>query len=250
MSAAHLLDHPVVSERYFFPRRAPIADPWQVEVEGAVLHGYRNTPHPGAPTLLHFHGNGEVVADWMHDFAPALIAAGVNVVLAEYRGYGGSSGRPAMASMLDDAVAVADACGVAPASLFVYGRSVGSIYAIHVASQRAVGGLIIESGISDVLERLVIRLDARELGVSETELRAAVAGAVNHRAKLAAYAGPVLVMHTRGDDLVPPINARELADWAGDRGKLVLFDRGDHNSIHAYNGDAILALVVEFVGAA
>lgn len=244
----HLLDHPIISERYFFPRRRPLPDPFVVQTPGGALHCHRRAPHPDAPTLLHFHGNGEVVFDWIRDFAPALVAAGLNVCLAEYRGYGGSSGTPALAGMLDDAVLVADALGVDPSTLYVYGRSVGSIYALHVASQRPVAGLVIESGISNVLQRLAVRLEPQELGVTRAQLEAAVADALDHEAKMRAYAGPVLVMHARADHLVPVEHAEALARWAGDRGRLVLFPRGDHNSIHYFNDEAILAEVVAFTG--
>ncbi len=245
---AHLLDHPIISQRYFFPRQQPLADPFIVRAGGAELHCHRSAVHADAPTLLHFHGNGEVVFDWVSDFAPTLNAAGFNVCFAEYRGYGGSSGVPALAGMLDDAVAIADALDVEPGRMFVYGRSVGSIYALHVASQRPVAGLIIESGISNVLQRLAIRLDPDELGVTQAELEAAVAQVLDHEAKMRSYAGPVLVMHAEADHLVPVDHARDLASWAGDRGQLVVFDQGDHNSIHYYNGDAILAQLGRFAG--
>jgi len=244
----HLLDHPIISERYFFPRQQPIANPFVVTTPGGELHCYREAPHADAPTLLHFHGNGEVVDDWLADFSPSLIGAGFNVFFAEYRGYGGSTGRPALAGMLDDAVAIADATGVDPSKLFVYGRSVGSIYALHVASERPVAGLIIESGIADVFQRLAIRMEPAELGVGEGELNEAVAGALDHEAKMRGYAGPVLVLHARGDHLVPVDHATDLSAWAGERGRLVLFDQGDHNSIHYYNGGEILAAVAKFAG--
>ena len=242
---AHLLDHPVVAERYFFPRRAAIADPFTVQVPGAELACYRAAPHAHAATVLPFHGNGEVVSDWVDDVAPALVDAGLNLVLAEYRGYGGSSGAPALATMLDDALAVARATGVDPSRLLVYGRSVGSIYALHVAAQLQTGALVLESGISDVLARLLIRLEPAELGTTAGELRRAATEACDHQAKLAEYRGRVLVLHTRGDDLVPPDNARELAAWAGPEAQLHLYDRGDHNSIWAYNGADILARVTD-----
>lgn len=246
--ARRLLDHSVISERYFFPRREPLAEPFIVSAGGCELHCFRRSPHPGAPTLLHFHGNGEVVADWLGDFAPALLAAGLNVVFAEYRGYGGSTGTPVLGSMLDDAVAIADAINVAPDQLFVYGRSVGSIYALHVAAERQVAGLIIESGIAHVMQRLAIRLEPAELGASQAQLDAAVSALLDHRRKIQTYGGPALILHTLGDHLVPPDHARDLAAWAGARADLVLFDRGDHNSIHYYNGDQIVSRVQRFTG--
>ena len=76
----------------------------------------------------------------------------------------------------------------------------------------------------------------------------AVVDALDHRAKVQACAGPMLVLHAHGDHLVPPDHATDLAGWAGERAKLVMFDRGDHNTIHYYNGDEILTEVCRFTG--
>ncbi|PRQ06464.1 alpha/beta hydrolase [Enhygromyxa salina] len=247
MTPKEILDHPVVAARYFFPRRARLPDPFVVLHNGVALHCYRSATHERGPWLLHFHGNGEVVLDWLPGFTPGLVDAGLNVVLGEYRGYGGSSGSPALASMLDDALAITDALGVDPGALVVYGRSVGSIYALHVAAHRAVAGLVIESGIADVGECLARRLRAEELGVDDAQLRAAVDAVLDHRAKLQAFAGPVLVLHARADVLVRPEHAVQLAKWAGARARLHLFERGNHNTIHAFNADEIIERVAGFV---
>ena len=52
--------------------------------------------HPDAKTVIYFHGNGEVVADYLPSFPEWITRAGCNVLLAEYRGYGMSSGTPAL----------------------------------------------------------------------------------------------------------------------------------------------------------
>jgi hypothetical protein len=237
-----LLDHPIVSERYFFPRPDRSSTPWEVEANGERLACSRLARH-GGPALLHFHGNGEVTADWCDSFVGAFDAEGIDVFLGEYRGYGGSTGRPALAAMLDDALAIADATGVDPRRTVVYGRSVGSLYALHVAANRPVAGLVIESGIADVLERLLMRLDPNELGVDDETFFEAVRRRFDHRAKIEATTCPVLVLHAKGDWGVVPKHAETLAAWAGERAELVLFDRGDHNSIHAYNAEEIHARV-------
>jgi len=247
MTAKEILDHPVISSRYFFPRRTPLQDPFVVSTDGVELHCHKSAPHDGGPWLLHFHGNGEVVADWLSDFTPELIRAGINVVLGEYRGYGKSSGRPALGSMLDDALAITDALGVDPGRLVVYGRSVGSMYALHVAAHRDVAGLVIESGIADVRERLLLRLDAADLGVDDAQLDAAVKALLDHRAKVSSFAGPMLVLHARHDVLVPPEHGVRLAEWGADRATLELFERGDHNTIHLFNAQKIVERVAAFV---
>jgi hypothetical protein len=248
MSDRALLDHPIIGERYFFPRPDRVADAEVISTGGVELRCVRRAADSGAgaPLLLHFHGNGEVVADWADELSGSLAALGIASFLGEYRGYGGSTGTPALGSMLDDAIAIADAAGPA-AHTVVYGRSVGSIYALEVASSRPVAGLILESGIASVGERLDLRLDPSELGTSRGELDAALAAHLDHRAKLERFAGPVLILHALGDHLVGVDHARDLATWAGDRAELRLFERGDHNSIWAYNGAEILELVTDFV---
>lgn len=242
-----ILDHPVISQRYFFPRRDAPPSPWTVEVPGATLVGHRGAPADGVG-LLHFHGNGEVCGDWADGFAPALHAEGLDAWFAEYRGYGASSDVPKLGSMLDDALASCDATGRDPSELVVYGRSVGSIYALHVAANRPVKGLVIESGIADVHERLAMRMHPDELGATEAELRTALAASLDHEAKMRATTCPVLVLHAEADHLVPISHAERLATWAGERAELVRFDRGDHNSIHYFNGDAIVQRVADFAG--
>ena len=97
-----ILDHPILSQRYFFPRRdAPPTIFW-IDCKDARLACAYVAPHSDALTLVHFHGNGEVVADSLPDFAADLTALGVNVLFAEYRGYGASSSEPGMGRILDD----------------------------------------------------------------------------------------------------------------------------------------------------
>jgi fermentation-respiration switch protein FrsA (DUF1100 family) len=124
-----LLDHPLVTERYFFPRRVPplATHCVDVAVDGAVLACAAHRPHVSAPTLVFFHGNGEVVADYVPDYAEAFASVGLDTFFAEYRGYGASTGTPALVRMLDDVEPVLDAVGVPDEQLVIYGRAAASI---------------------------------------------------------------------------------------------------------------------------
>src|SRR5262249_157568 len=56
----------------------------------------------GSPTILYFHGNGEVVGD--HDsIAPLYHRAGLDLFVVDYRGYGRSGGKPSFAALVEDA---------------------------------------------------------------------------------------------------------------------------------------------------
>jgi pimeloyl-ACP methyl ester carboxylesterase len=245
-----VLDHPLIAERYFFPRPAPLPEPTWVETPAGRLGCYAHRPHgDAARTVLHFHGNGEVVADYL-DWAPELFARlGVNLFLAEYRGYGASEGEPRLAAMLEDASLVFEALALPPEQVVVFGRSVGSIYAIEVASRYPVGGLILESGIADPLERVLLRVTPEELGATLEDVQAAASRVLDHQRKLRDFEGRLLVLHAEHDHLVDVSHARRNHEWATQAAEreLVILPHGDHNSILPANGEAYLAALGRFL---
>jgi pimeloyl-ACP methyl ester carboxylesterase len=247
---ASLLDHPVIGRRYFFPRRCTLAAPFMVDVGDATLACSFQAGRPGAPTIVHFHGNGEIVADYLDGFAGWLAGLGCSVLLAEYRGYGMSTGEPRLGRMLDDVAAVMAATGAPPRRTIVFGRSVGSIFALEaVARFPEAAGLVLESGVADPLERILMRVEPREVGASPEAFAAAFAERLDHRRKIGGYRGPVLVLHTLFDELVDVTNAERLAEWAGGPITLELFDRGGHNDILRENETAYLSALAAFVAA-
>ncbi len=241
----HLGDHRYISERYFFPRPGTAGNT-EVHVENAKLscaffdHGHKQT-------LLHFHGNGEIVDDYVEGFPEIMSAMQLNTFLSEYRGYGGSTGTPQLTAMLDDVDAIVKAAG-APESLVVFGRSIGSIYAIEVAKRYPqIAGLVLESGIADVLERIMLRVSPDELGTTASEMRSAFEETFDHQAKLGSFGNPTLVLHAEHDHLVDQSHGKQNAAWTGGPSKLVILPRGDHNSIFFENRERYLAELSGFV---
>ena len=68
-------------------------------------------------------GNGEVVADYVPEFADAFASIGFDTFFAEYRGYGGSTGTPGLVRMLDDVAPILDSLGVPEDRLVLYGAA-------------------------------------------------------------------------------------------------------------------------------
>jgi len=240
-----LLDHPLISSRYFFPREERVASPFWVAVDGAELSCIWHR-RDRLRTLIHFHGNGEVAGDWLEDFAPLVDAAGYGLLLAEYRGYGASTGTPLMETMLDDACAIFDALDRDPSQTVVMGRSVGSLYALEVARARKLCGLVLESGINDVSERIRMRVTARELSVDDDTLSRAFQARFDHDAKLTTLDAPVLILHSEDDDLVDVSHAHRNARASRDARK-VIFSHGGHNGIYAFNRVAYGQALVRFL---
>ncbi len=215
-------------------------------VAGATLACGVHRVDPAGFTVVHFHGNGEVVADWQGVWDNVINGLGWDLLLAEYRGYGGSTGEPQLGLMLDDVAAVIEAAGP-PEKVVVMGRSVGSFFALEAVRRfPSIAGLILESAIADPMERLALRVTPEEMDASVDDWRL-LGRRLDHRTKMSGYAGPSLLLHTRFDDLVDVSHAQRLARWAGGPSTLRVFESGDHNSILGENWDEYVELVAEFL---
>jgi len=252
MSDTTILDHPLVAGRYFFPRAAAIPEPfWVNAADGSKLACYYRQLNPDAKTVVYFHGNGEVVADYLPDFPDWISRDGYNVLLAEYRGYGMSTGRPALAGMLEDVEPILQSLGVPDHRIVLFGRSIGSLYALHGVYKRPqLAGLIVESGVAEIGERFFMRLQPEELGMSRAALIAELRCHFDYTRKLGAFEGRTLVLHARFDELVSCRQAELLYAAAKAPKHLEIFDQGGHNDIFCRNREAYMRLVKAFLAAA
>lgn len=234
-----LLDSPAISGCYLFPQTRCVADPFMVTTDGVELACYRKVIDPGGLTVVHFHGNGEAVADYVPDMVDELANLGLNSLFVEYREYGGSTGQAQLVAMLGDGDAAFAAAEIPPEKAIVFGRSIGSLYAIELAHRHPnIAGLIIESGIADPAERFLAYADLKAVGAEEQEVFAEVKRHFNHKEKLSGYSGPLLVMHTENDGLIDILHAERIYKWTGGSAKRLLrFRLGNHNSIMAFNRD-------------
>ena len=231
-----VFDHPVITSRYFFPVSTAPLQPLAVPVQGGTLV-CRAVQTPGAThTLLHFHGNGETVSDYESRAGHDLTEPGMNALFATYRGYGGSTGEPGLTRCFDDIDALLAATGVPPQRVVVFGRSLGSLYAIQAASRYPVAGLVVESGIAWPMERVLLRASPSELGVTLPQLQSEADKWLNHQRKLQSVTCPVLVLHALHDDLVSVDHARALHDWLpAVQCRLEILPQGDHNTVQLRN---------------
>ena len=243
-----LLNHPLISGGYFFPQLGNLVDPFWVDAGDAKLACSYHEVDPAAKTLVHFHGNGEIVDDYLGPFIEQILACGCNCLLTEYRGYGRSSGRAELGRMLEDVGTTIEVLGCDPQSLIFFGRSVGSIFALEAARlYPQAAGLILECGIADVLERLLLRVEPAELGVDAQEFSELIQQRFDHRQVLSGFSGALLVMHAQHDGLVGVEHGEQLYAWGTEPKTLKLFAMGDHNSILFANFEEYFAQVASFV---
>jgi len=243
-----IINHKLIAQRYFFPLRSKICNPFYVKTDGAELSCAYYHFFDDAKTIIHFHGNGEVVADYENDLPEVIKSYGCNLFLSEYRGYSLSTGEPLLGKMLDDIIQIVDILNINEKDLIFFGRSVGSIFAIHGAYlYPESAGLIIESGIADVLERLVLRVRPDELDCKKSVLTEEVDKYLNHKNKIKKFKGRTLIMHSRNDGIVEKYHGENLYKWANEPKKIKIFEQGDHNSIYFYNRKEYHSLIKEFI---
>lgn len=237
-------------ERLAFPApRSPLPDPSRIGFkdaqtiglvmqDGTRLVGWY-LPRGGAaaarsgPALLWFYGNGETIgAIWpvLRDFKPP----GTSLLVVDYPGYGASGGHASEAALYAAADLAYEALRSHPAvdggRIFVYGRSLGSALATHVAARRAVAGLVLESPFTSARE--MTRRHYAFLPPALLRLRLDNLSAM-HRVRC-----PVLVFHGSADRLVPPEMGGRLVATAAGSAELVLIEGADHNDTYDRGGRA------------
>jgi pimeloyl-ACP methyl ester carboxylesterase len=244
-----LLNHTVISERVFYPRSTAVKPSLMVEAEGNQLACHVLNSHPGAGWVVYFHGNGELAVECAQYFGDLFNDLGINICFAEYRGYGASSGEPALAAMLGDGVQVVAALGVPAERVVAFGRSLGSLYAIELAHRLpSLGGLVIESGIAVLNDIWPLGLMAERIGYNSITVTTELAEYFDHQTKLGDYSGPLLVLHAAKDHIVAQSHAERIHAWGGGHAKrLVVFPRGDHSTIFPVNYVEYLAELRTFL---
>jgi len=122
----------------YFPTpdsEAPGAQALWIESQGERIKTWA-VSRPGERALLYLGGNAEDVAGNVELFAEAFPDR--SLYLVNYRGCGGSSGRPAEAGLVADAFAVFDQVRARHTNVTVMGRSVVRGVAVQVAAARPV----------------------------------------------------------------------------------------------------------------
>jgi len=245
-----ILNHESISQRYFYPRYESFENPYFVQSGDNILACYYHKVDNPRKTIIYFHGNGEVVADYTNFLEKKIeTRLGCSVLFAEYRGYGLSTGgSPCLVDMLDDVKAIIESIGVPPEEIVLFGRSVGSIYALHGASVFPnIAGLVIESGISNVVARVLRMIKPKKIGTTRELLVKEGAIYFNHEEKIKSFQGKTLILHTRFDSLVSSSNANDLFSWANEPKSLKLFFEGDHNDIMRVNEKEYFDLLDRFI---
>ena len=192
--------------------------------------------------VLLFHGNAGSIADRI-DYLPHFHAMGYAVLLVDYRGYGASSGKPTEQGTYLDAQAAWEWLtvmrGINPGAIVLAGESLGGAVAAELAARVQPRALLLISTFtsvpdlgSEIYPWLPVRLISRYRYDTLSHLRN--------------YRGPVLIAHSRDDEIVPFAHGERLfAAAPGDKSMLEM--RGGHNDSFLFSQPPWVRTVGDFL---
>jgi hypothetical protein len=183
-------------------------------------------------TVLFCHGNGGNISHRL-DTLNILNELGLNCFIFDYRGYGKSRGKSTEQGTYLDAQAaylwLTEVKKIPPQQIIIFGRSLGGSIAAHLAAKVDLAGLLLESTFTSFVDMgkkfypyMPVRLFA----------------AFNYRTidYVKKVDCPVLVIHSRTDELVPFEFSLRLYDAANEP-KAFIEIEGSHNDGFLFSGD-------------
>ncbi len=192
--------------------------------------------------VLVLHGNAGSIADRL-DYVQPFHAMAYSVLLVDYRGYGASTGKPTEAGTYADAQAawrwLTEQRGLQPAQIVVLGESLGGAVAADLAARVQPGALLLVAAFtsatdlgSEIYPWLPVRLISRYRYDTLAQLRR--------------YGGPVMVAHSRDDEIVPFAHGQRLYTAVSGSNKLLEM-RGGHNDAFLFGRPEWTQAVAEFL---
>jgi uncharacterized protein len=236
----------------YFPSRGFLATPRQAGLayrhlrfetdDGELLHGWwidARTELLGH--LLLCHGNAGNIGDRVLH-AELLTAAGFDVLLYDYRGYGCSSGRPSEAGTYRDARAalgcLLEQPGVDRARVFYLGESLGGAVALELALERPPTGLVLLSAFTGV--RALARLHYPFVP------SAIVPDAYPALRRIRELHTPLLVLHGDRDEIVPLSEGTALLEAAPGPKRIQVFPGLGHNDLVSLGGAELARVIADW----
>ena len=226
-----------IVDSIFFPRKSYIEKDNKdhlVSVEKGVSVGVRFfLKDKSFDNILFFHGNAELSQEY-GDIASYYNFHNCNFIVADYRGYGLSSGFPDRDNLLSDSVVIFDYIkkyldtANFSKKFIVMGRSLGSCSAWEICSKRKdfINGCIIESGFAT--EDFILDL----FDLNSPQINFELSDGFENLKKIQNFDLPLLVIHADEDHIVPIRQANLTIESAlSENKKIFVVESANHNNI-------------------
>lgn len=187
------------------------------------------SPNPRG-TVLFLNGSAGTKASrvaWL----PMFRSLGLDVLLFDYRGYGGNPGRPTEATTYADARAawtyLTEKRNIPPSSIVLFGESLGGAVAAKLASQVTPGAVVLHSTFASLPD-----LAAHTYPL--LPMRRITRYSYDTRGFIEKCRAPVLIVHSRDDEVIPFSHAERVFNAAPVPKELLPLS-GGHNASLLYS---------------
>ncbi len=201
------------------------------------------TESPNGSTIVVFHGNGGNRTD-RAPLARALTQRGYDVLLMDYRGYGGNPGRPSEAGILLDAEATVayleSRPDVDPNKLVYFGESLGAAVAIGVALEHPPSALILRSPFTSLPDVARTHYPYLPAGLLLRDRYPSID-------TIRSLDVPVLVAAGSRDTIIPIVQSRELHEAVPGMKRFVTIEGADHNDPVLTHGTRLIDEIASFL---
>lgn len=242
------------SRMVYFPSNTVGASPNDIKLDyedvyfsaadGVKLNGWFLPCDKPRGSMLICHGNGGNIGDRLPQIQ-LFHELGFNVFIFDYRGYGRSMGKPSEQGTYQDVLAawnyLVETRGIPENKIALHGRSLGGAIATWLASQRNPAALVIEAtftSIPDIGAKLYPYLPIRLICTYSYNT-------VNYIKQIKC---PVLIAHSKDDEMIPFSHGQALFQAAAEPKRLVALS-GSHNEGEAFFPDEYRAMLSNFLNA-
>ena len=199
--------------------------------------------------ILFFHGNGEISKEY-DDIADYYKQFKLNLIVADYRGYGLSTGKPTKDNLHLDSIEIFKYVKKYlnnkkyDNGISIMGRSLGSASACHIISkfEDDLTSCIIESGFATEYPLLALA------NVDPKNIKFTLEDGFENLKKLKNFKKPLLIIHAELDDIVPFSQADLMILESGsDIKDLFKVNAAGHNNVIAIAREHYFIKIRDFI---
>jgi uncharacterized protein len=186
-------------------------------------------------TLIYFHGNAGSLENRIHKLNH-FQDMNINFLIIAWRGFSGNNGKPSEEGLYLDGNSAINWLikkGVAEKNLILYGESLGTGVATHLAQNRNFGGVILETPFTSMV-------DAAKTFYPYIPVNLLLKDKFENYKKVKNINSPILVMHGEIDQIVPFSMGKKIYEIANEP-KYSYFTKYD-NHMMEYDDKLVLAL--------
>ena len=211
--------------------------------DGVRLHGWYVSSTGAKATLLWFHGNAGNITHRL-DNIEMLKPLNLDIFIFAYRGYGKSEGEPNEEGIYLDSQAAYDwlvkVKKIIPQKIILFGRSLGGVCAVEVASKNPAAGIILESTFPSAGKMARTIFPVLPLGWAIKSRFDAIGKVPNLKL-------PKLFLHGTRDEIVPYKLGRQLFSAAAEPKIFYDIQGAGHNDTFLVGGAGYFNAIEKFI---